>query len=160
MGGDVGWLGRGAPGQSSVEAAFLIPALLTVVALLVQPGCLLYTRAAMSAAAAESARLALTAESASAVEEFARRRLKAVPEVSVFHVGGADDWEVVVSGAGSSSPKVQITGHARPLPLMAAVAGALLGSDGEGVVLSVDAEVNLRADWVDGSYAEWVSMWG
>ena len=38
-------------GQMSVEAALLVPVLLTVVALLAQPACVLYTRAVMAAKA-------------------------------------------------------------------------------------------------------------
>lgn len=151
----------GERGQSSVEAAVLVPALLLTVALLVQPACLLYTRSVMSGAAAESARLAATAKSSTDVESFARRRLKAVPEVSVFHVGGEEDWSIAVEGVGGArTAKVRIRGHARPLPLMAAIAGALAGADGEGVVMEVEAEVKARADWVEGSYGDWIGIWG
>lgn len=146
-------------GQASVEAAMLIPSLLVVVALLVQPVCLLYTRSVMSSAAAEAARLAATASSSDEVTAFVKRRLKAVPEVNVFHSGGEGDWSVSVSGAGTAKPKVQIEGHARPLPLMAAISGAIAGSDGSGVVLKVSKEVNARASWVEGKYSDWVGMW-
>lgn len=146
-------------GQASVEAAMLIPSLLVVVALLVQPACLLYTRSVMSGAASEAARLALTAASADEVTSFVKRRLKAVPDVGVFHAGGQDDWAVSVSGLGTAKPKVGIEGHARPLPLMAAIAGAVAGSDGSGVVLSVSEEVDARAGWVQGKYSDWVGIW-
>lgn len=151
---------RGRSGQASVEAAALIPALLAVVALLVQPACLLYTRQAMSSAAAETARLAATASSADEVVAFARRRLKAVPEVSVFHTGGEQGWSVSVEGTGTGKTRVTITGHARPLPLTAAVAGALCGSDADGVRIEVTEEVDARAGWVQGSYSDWVGIWG
>lgn len=153
--------GRGAlPGQASVEAAVLIPALLVVVALLVQPACLLYTRAVMLGAAAQSARLAATDPSADEVVAFARRRLKAVPEVGVFHTGGEGDWGVSVSGEGTGKAKVEVVGHARPLPLMAAISGALLGADGSGVMLKVSVEVDSHASWVNGSYGGWIGVWG
>lgn len=146
-------------GQASVEAAMLIPSLLVVVALLVQPVCLLYTRSVMSGAASEAVRLAATSSSADEVSAFVKRRLKAVPEVSVFHSGGEDDWSVSVSGLGTARPKVGIAGHARPLPLTAAIAGAVAGSDGCGVVLKVEKEVDARAGWVQGKYADWVGIW-
>ena len=47
-------------GQTSVEAALLVPVVLTLVALLVQPACVLYTRAVMASTAAELTRLAAT----------------------------------------------------------------------------------------------------
>lgn len=150
----------GEEGQASVEAAVLIPVLFLVVALLVQPACLLYTRAVMSGAAAQGARLAASNPSFDEAVAFVRRRLKAVPEVSVFHAGGEGDWSVNVEGAGSGRSRVEVRGHARPLPLMSAISGALLGSDGAGVVLEVTVEVSSHADWVNGSYDDWVGVWG
>ena len=147
-------------GQASVEAAVLIPVLFLVVALLVQPACLLYTRAVMSGAAAQGARLAASNPSSDEAVAFVRRRLKAVPEVSVFHAGGEGDWSINVEGAGSGRSRVEGRGHARPLPLMSAISGALLGSDGAGVVLEVTVEVSSHADWVNGSYGDWVGVWG
>ncbi len=147
-------------GQASVEAALLVPSLLVVLALLVQPACLLYTRAVMSSAAAETARMAATASSADDAVAFAKRRLCAVPEVSAFHAGGEDDWSVEVEGTGTGKARVTITGHARPLPLTAAIAGALSGSDADGVRLEVTKEVQAHASWVEGSYSDWVGIWG
>lgn len=76
-------------GQASVEAALLLPTILLLLALLMQPACLLYTRCVMEGAAVEVARLAATAREGLDVRPFALRRLAAVPEVSVFHVGGS-----------------------------------------------------------------------
>ena len=149
----------GREGQASVEAALLAPSLLVVLALLIQPACLLYTRAVMSSAAAETARLAATASSSDDAVAFAKRRLKAIPEVGVFHVGGQDDWSVDVEGTGTGKASVTVTGHARPLPLTAAVAGALSGSDAGGVRLEVTKEVQARASWVEGTYSDWVGIW-
>ena len=39
--------------------------------------------------------------------------------------------------------------------------GALAGMcDGEGVVLSVRVEEDLRPGWLGGTYEEWQEMWG
>lgn len=149
----------GGEGQASVEAAILIPSLFFVVALLVQPACLLYTRSVMSASAAEAARLAAASSDTEAVEAFVKRRLRAIPEVGVFHAGGEQDWSVSVEGAGKGTAKVRVSGHARPLPLMAAISAALLGSDSSGVVLEAESEVMARASWAEGSYADWVGVW-
>ena len=90
------WRELSRSGQSTVEAALLIPVTLTVVALLVQPACVLYTRSVMSATAHELARVVSTGRgSADEVREYALRRLAAVPEVPLFHEGGPDAWEVV-----------------------------------------------------------------
>ncbi len=154
-----GGFSRGAEGQASVEAAVLIPSVFFVLALLAQPACLLYTRSVMSGAAADAARLAATSSDTGAVEAFVRRRLRAVPEVGVFHEGGEEDWSVSIEGAGGGTARVKVSGHARPLPLMAAISGALLGADGSGVVLEAESEVDARAGWVEGSYAAWVGVW-
>ena len=108
--------------------------------------------------------MAATASSADEVAAYAKRRLAAVPEVGTFHVGGEEDWQIEVSGVGAATSGggtvcVQVTGHARPLPIMGSVSAALGGSDGEGVVLRVREEVDSRADWVSGGYSEWASIW-
>jgi hypothetical protein len=136
-----------------------------LVALLVEPACLLYTRGVMQAAAAQTARvLATRVEGAGGTEEacrrFCLRRLEAVPEVSLFHVGGAEDWQVSLTGAeGSSQVSVEISGHARPLPVLGVVAGAFGESDGEGVVLRVRVSERVRPEWLEGGYGDWVDMW-
>ena len=147
-------------GQSTVEAAVLLPSLMLLLALILQPACLVYTRSVMQAAAAETARAALTADDGAVgdLEAFALRRLAAVPEVSVFHVGGQSDWDVRIEGVGSS-PRVTIRGHVRPLPLLGVLADTLGERDGQGVLVSVEARGVGRQSWVRGSYADWVGQW-
>ena len=94
-------MGRAAnrSGQMSVEAALLLPVVLALVALLAQPTCVLYTRAVMAATAGELARLALTDRGpGDELRDYALRRLRAVPDLAVFHEGGEGDWEVEVTG--------------------------------------------------------------
>ena len=110
-----------------------------------QPACLLYTRCVMEGAAVEVARLAATAREGLDVRPFALRRIAAVPEVSVFHVGGQQDWEV--------------SGHARPLPLLGGICGLLGESDEKGLVLEARVTASTRPDWLEGSYGDWVGMW-
>lgn len=148
-------------GQSSVEAALLLPTVMVVLALLLEPACLLYTRTVMQHAACLAARAALTTSSGEgAVREMALRRLAAVPEASPFHVGGRDDWEVTVEGMGTSRVGVSIRGHAQPLPLVGAAIALAGGSDGTGVVLQVDVEEGMRPEWLEGGYDDWVGIWG
>ena len=76
----------------------MLPTFLTLILLALQPVCLLYTRAVMESAAAETARLMTTTTAEDDdLKEFARRRLAAVPNVSIFHAGGPLSWDVELS---------------------------------------------------------------
>ena len=100
----MGVLRAGERGQATVEAAFLIPVLFTVLLLSVQPGMVLYDRMVMQAAASDACRLAAVktdavGDSSQAVEAFVRHRLGAIPPVPCFHVhDGGCSWEVSVQG--------------------------------------------------------------
>lgn len=85
----MGVLHAGERGQATVEAAFLIPVLFTVLLLSVQPGMVLYDRMVMQAAASDACRLAAVktdavGDSSQAVEAFVRHRLGAIPPVPAF----------------------------------------------------------------------------
>lgn len=151
----------GQRGQATVEAAVAIPSMMLVFALLLQPVCLSYTRTVMCNAAGECARAAATAYGGdvAACREFALRRLAAVPEVPMFHVGGRSDWDVRVDRT-DAHVDVSITGHARPLPILGAAAELLAASDARGLVLHVELSQDTRADWVGGDYDAWQSIWG
>ncbi len=140
----------------------LLPTVLVLLALLVQPACVFYTRAVMAGTASELARLAVTSEcDEDEVEAYALRRLAAVPDVSVFHEGGPDDWEIAVEGpddAGTVS--VTIEGSVRPLPLFGSIVSALGTAEDGCVRLSVSTEASMRSTWIGGSYEEWVKIWG
>lgn len=156
-------LGRcwAASGQATVEAAVLLPTLMLLMALLMQPACLLYTRAIMRAAAGECARVLATGydEYAEAdCRDFALRRLAAVPELSIFHVGGREDWDVTFE-RGEGLATVRIVGHLRPLPLLGMTAELLGSHDAVGTRLDVEVSERVRADWVEGDYESWVQMW-
>lgn len=149
-------------GQSTVEAALLIPTVMVVLALLLQPACLLYTRSVMGAAAAEGVRVMATGVGGSeACKSYVLRRLEAVPSISIFHSGGSDDWDVSVSGPDENGrASVEVVGHVRPLPFFGAVVSALAASDDEGAVLQVRVEESVRSSWVGGDYGSWVEIWG
>ncbi|MDO4404757.1 MAG: pilus assembly protein [Atopobiaceae bacterium] len=139
----------------------ILPSVMLLLALLLQPVCLSYTRAIMRGAAGECARAAVTAYGGdtSACEAYALRRLRAVPQIPLFHVGGEGDWQLDISRS-SSHVSVTITGHARPLPLMGAMASLLSKCDDVGVVLRVSVDEDTRASWVGGDYSGWQSIWG
>ena len=147
-------------GQMSVEAALLLPTVLLLVAFLVQPACVLYTRSAMASTAAELARVMATARcSEDEVRAFALRRLASVPKLSIFHEGGDEDWEVEASEDGGRAV-IRIAGRVRPLPVLGVLASAFGETSGECVVLRVEATEDVRADWVGGAYEDWIGMWG
>ena len=148
-------------GQATVEAAVLLPTLMLLMALLMQPACLLYTRAIMRAAAGECARVLATGYGEYAEADcraFALRRLAAVPELSIFHVGGGEDWDVTFE-RGEGLVTVRIAGHLRPLPLLGMTAELLGSRDAVGTRLDVEVSERVRADWVEGDYESWVQMW-
>ena len=142
----------------------MLPALGLIVALLVQPCCLAYTRALMLAAAAEGVRVCATAPAAGRdgmVASYVRRRLEAVPDAAVFHEGGADGWEVTseLSDDGRQA-SLSIKGYVRPLPLVGAALMAMLPSDAKGVFLEVRVTERVRPEWLEGGFDAWVSQWG
>lgn len=152
----------GTRGQMSVEAALLLPVALALIALLVQPACVLYTRSVMAATAGELARLTTTSRgSEEELRAYALRRLAAVPDVSIFHAGGPRAWEVSCEGPGDEGRvSVSIEGRVRPLPLFGALVAALGTVDGGEVVVRVEVSCALSAEWLEGSYEEWIGMWG
>ena len=75
-------------GQSTVEAAILIPVMFLLLLLLIQPGIILYDLCVMNAAASETCRVLSTSNDESITkicEPFARRRLSAIPQQENFH---------------------------------------------------------------------------
>ena len=149
--------------QPTVEAAFLLPTFLTLVLLALQPVCLLYTRAVMESAAAETARLMTTTTVGNDedIKEFARRRLAAVPDVSIFHAGGPLSWDIELGRAGTGGvSSVSVTGEVKPLPVIGVFAQAM-GSAGQNgyVELRVDVSYRSRPEWLEGDYDSWIAAW-
>lgn len=140
----------------------LLPTLMLLIGFLVQPVCLLYTRAVMRGVAGECVRVLATARGSddeADCRRFALRRLAAVPEVSVFHVGGRDDWEISFKRE-DCRVSVSIAGHLRPLPLLGMSAEALGTRDEVGTRIEVQVTEQVRSDWVGGGYDDWLKMWG
>lgn len=149
--------------QATVEAAFLLPSFFIVLLLMLQPVCLLYTRAIMEGAASSAARLMMTAEGQTdeACRAFALRQLAAIPNVTIFHEGGPLSWDIECSEGGEEGAvRVGIEGSVRPLPVLGAFVGAFGEQDGHGgVLLTVEVAYEGRPDWLEGDYASWVSIW-
>ena len=135
-------------GQASVEAAAFIPVIMLLLALLLQPAFLLYTRSVMQQAAAEGVRVLATREMGGAGDDAA---------CEAFHTG---EWEVELSGDSTSREvRVGVEGRLRPLPLLGVLAQMLGEPDGDEVVLRVEVTGGARPDWLEGGYGEWVTMW-
>ncbi|MDY2777442.1 MAG: TadE/TadG family type IV pilus assembly protein [Collinsella sp.] len=140
--------------QSSVEAAILLPSFLMVVLLALQPTCLLYTRAIMEAAAAETARLAITADPGreGELEAFALRRLGAVPDLEIFHAGGAASWDIrIMRSERGGAAGVRIEGWVTPLPVIGVFAGSFGERNAQGdVAVVVEVSYEGRPGWYEG----------
>lgn len=148
----------GISGQSSVEAALLLPIILILVALLLQPVCILYTKTIMSGAASEAARLYGTSTDSDQCKEYVLRRLAAIPEIPLFHTGGKEDWLIELQ-KDSHEVHINITGHLRPVPPVGWLL-SLTGQNGaSGYVVSAQVQEKVRPQWLGGSYAEWIHMW-
>ena len=121
----------------------MLPTFLTLILLALQPVCLLYTRAVMESAAAETARLMTTTTAEDDdLKEFTLRRLAAVPNVSIFHAGGPLSWDV------------------EPLPVIGAFAQVMGGTaEGGYVELKVDVSYQSRPEWLEGDYDSWIAAW-
>lgn len=150
--------------QATVEAALLLPSFLTVLLLALQPMCLLYTRAVMESAAAETARLMITTSTpeADGYRSFAQRRLAAVPDLDIFHAGGPLSWDIeTVASSRGDAVRVSIEGAVSPLPVLGAFVGIWGERNASGdVVLRAEASYAGRPDWLEGDYASWISAWG
>ncbi|MBQ3387238.1 MAG: pilus assembly protein [Eggerthellaceae bacterium] len=153
-----------------MESAVLIPVLLAVMLLLIQPGIVLYDRIVMRDAAAEACRVLMTLPGGDdgTLESFVRRRLGSVPQTDAFHVHGTSgcSWRIACVG-GASSDKVSVTvgNEIRPLPLIGFGAG-LLGAVNEAgnLEFEVRVEMPVRDGWLAGvsagaSPAGWVGAW-
>lgn len=140
----------------------MLPTFLTLILLALQPVCLLYTRAVMESAAAETARLMTTTTAEDDdLKEFARRRLAAVPDVSIFHAGGPLSWDIELGRADAGGvSSVSIAGDVKPLPVIGAFAQAMGNVGGGGnVELKVDVSYRSCPGWLEGDYDSWIAAW-
>lgn len=143
-------------GQATVEAAFAIPVVFTLLLLLIQPGIILYDRMVMRQAAAEGCRLLATRSTEAGLSderciELIKRQLAAVPPHDLFHVHDSGcSWDISVTGD-ETSPEVSvsITNRLRLLPLFDTT-GALLGAADEQGCISIQVEesATTQAAWV------------
>ena len=137
--------------QSTVEAAFLIPVLLTLVLLLVQPAIVLYDLIVMKSASSEACRLLSEPGSAvsGSVEDFIRRRLSAVPQIDSFHVHNSScSWEITLVGEGQPTSTVAIKNKIKPLPIIDIALKSLSVTTSEGELeLCATSTQDIQPQW-------------
>lgn len=152
-------------GQASLEAAILLPTVLTLCMLMLQPICLLYTQMVMSFAAADSLRLLAYQSSDHGIyaqdrlKEYVLHRLIAIPHVEIFHVGDDQAWEVTFQSGQNGSASIEISHKVKPLPFYKGLANVLPEYDGTYISMSESQSIDLRQPWLLGTYANWMMMW-
>lgn len=148
-------------GQSTVEAAVLLPVLLVVLGILIQPAILLYTQSVMNAAVSESCRLAATNTNDDAsMRAYIERRLSAIPALEIFHSG---EWEIEWNSEGAGEAEVRVKNHVQPLPLLGVIAGLSSVVDANGMIeQQAHAQCSPVPSWVlQQGYApsDWINSW-
>ena len=153
-------------GQSTVEAAFVLPIVMLLLLMMLQPAICLYDHIVMRSAAAEGCRLLATSPgSPSTNEDYIRRRLSAIPDIDIFHVHSRGcSYDIEMAGDETASEvRVKITNKVKPLPLLDAAMslGHLLGNGGT-IEISAESSMPTQPKWVDhsaegGSPKGWVS---
>ncbi len=146
-------------GQATVEGAFLIPLILILLMLLIQPGILLYDRLVMQSAAAEGCRLLATRPAGTygaqeAFEGSVLRHLGSVPEQENFHVHESGcSWKVTFEGNETSERvSVSIENQVKPLPFFDFGARALGLTNGNGnFSQKVQVAQPVKSSWVVGN---------
>lgn len=158
-----------ARGQASLEAAFLIPLMLLLSMMLIQPAILLYNRSVMHATVSESLRVASTLPQSSNKQEllknFILRRLGSIPDIDIFHVKLKDSWELVIEEGKTHDDKtISLAHRVRLLPLFDTLARAFQVSDDGSIKQEVRVTGSSKAAWIAqsewGSIPErWVESW-
>ncbi len=141
-------------GQSSIEAAFILPIFILCIGLSIQPIIYMYTKTIMQEAADEGIRFAMSESNSYRTDRFIRRRLEALPNSSLFHIGDENEWDIdVIRGAGSV--RVVIKGHLKAIPVLGSSACAFLNRDDQGLIIEVESEQITEPSWREGDYETW-----
>lgn len=142
-------------GQASVEACLLIPLIMSLIGLLLQPICFLYTRCAMKQAAAEAVRIACTNKSSAEIKAFVERRLEVVPDISIFK---NSDFKIDVC-AGEDIAHVEISVFIKPVPVVGIVGDLFMDKDDRGFLVEADCIGSIKPEGLEGDYDLWYEMW-
>lgn len=149
-------------GQSTVEAAVLLPVIFAIFGLLLQPAILLYNRCIMNAAASEGCRLVATNTADDAtIRTYTERRLEPIPKIDIFHA--KQDWIVTWSQSQDGFASITIENHVQPLPLFGITANLMdaMGEDGM-IVQRVAVSCTPIPSWAGAqgySPSTWIGKW-
>lgn len=164
-------------GQSTVEAAFMLPVLFLLMILLMQPTILLYDRMVMESAAAEGCRLLMTysgssnsialggygsiSGNADPVNDYVRRRLGMIPQTDIFHIhDGGCSYRITTSGDETSDRvSVTIENDVKLLPLLGQAASGLGLARGGVYHQTVSVEMPGKPAWATGDPESWDEVW-
>ena len=150
----------------TVEAAFLVPVILLVLAIMLQPAILLFDRAVMESAAGQAIRMLSTRPSGapdSGYEKVVEDQLSAIPDIDIFHVVGSG-WDIELEGDEmSENVKVKIETDVLPLPLVGMAASMVWDSDNDGYLeVVVERAADTQPGWVwkqGGGPSDWIGQW-
>ena len=146
-------------GQSTVEAAYLIPVLLLVLLILIQPSIILYDRMVMQAAVSEGCRMLCTktninGDSTQSCEAYILRRLGSIPPVDIFHVhDGGCSWDIKMTGDESAGEvQVSLKNKIKLLPLIDTAGGFSGITDADGFfTIETSATMPTQPKWLGSS---------
>ena len=142
--------------QSVVEAAFIIPVVMLLILLMLQPAIILYDRIVMNSAAGEACRLLATQSGKqgspdNAYKQYVIRQLGAIPPVDIFPVHKPQcSWDIILEGNENlQEVKVTIKNKIKLLPLLGMAASLMDCLDADGLyTISVDAKAIVQPDWL------------
>ena len=137
-------------GQGTVEAAFVLPILMVLILLLLQPGIYLYDLIVMKSASSEACRL-LAAGSVDdkTLDDYVRRRLSAIPQTDVFHVhGGSCTYQIDCVREESGQVSVVIKNELAALPLLDAFLRPMRCLNDDGYMqIEVKSTAQMQPSW-------------
>lgn len=159
-------------GQSTVEAAYIIPVIFLLLLLLIQPGILIYNLTVMEAAASEGCRILATKpvqsdQSSQLYHDYVMRRLGSMPPQEIFHVHeGGCTWNVSLNGDETTETvDVEISHKVKLLPLLDVGASVFGISNSSGQIeQKVSRSMPTQPQWVAENSlglnpSEWVEQW-
>lgn len=142
-------------GQATVEAAFLIPVMMCLLLLMIEPGIVLYDRIVMNSAVSEGARLLSTQKDGNSelVEDYIKRRLGAIPSVDIFHLHETEcSYEISCNGNSHMEfVTVSLKNKIKALPLLDIGLRAFGGVSVDGYFeISTSCSLSTQNDWAYG----------
>ena len=145
-------------GQATLEYALVLFSCLIVITSLGVIYHFVQNGAVMDGACAEGLRVATTSSDTELIESYIKRRLKAIPEIPLFHKSGDEDWNISIDKK-EKDVLIEITGHVAAMPPIGWCLFLAGQTDDQGIVLKSSLSASTYPDWIEGSYADWIAFW-